>query len=512
MDNPSTFHCITEYLEYYANNTPHALATKDNNFSVTYSELNEKAECFSTSLINMGVNKGDRIIVIGDNCIEFIIAIYGCLKAGATFVPLHASTTKNRLQYIVENSGCKIVITTDSKTITDLKGDVTVISFSNEGQFGENKTTFQDVNRNSNGKCNNLITEEDIAIIIYTSGTTGYPKGVVEPHKSIVFAVHSINSIIGNTSEDRILCGLPLSFDYGLYQVFLAFSVGAALILTSNFHNPLSLPRVLAEEKISGFPLVPSVAASLIHSRLLERITLPHLRYITSTGDTFHLEHIKKFKELWPNVLVFPMYGLTECKRVSILSPNDYSGHESSVGRPIPGTSAYVVDENGNRLKENQTGILIISGPHVMNGYWRDNVETRSRFFINTENHQKSLITNDIFYIDIDGFLYYVGRDEAIIKSNGHRIGVSEVERIITQLDTVIEVCAIGIEDKERGQVIVLHIYSSTIDLSEDIIREQFYLYFSRDIIIKMIIFHEKALPKTANGKLDRRFLAMVEA
>ena len=155
---------------------------------------------------------------------------------------------------------------------------------------------------------------------------------------------------------------------------------------------------------------------------------------------------------------------------------------------------------------------MIVSGPHVMNGYWRDKAETIKRFFINAENHQNSLITNDIFYMDIDGFLYYVGRDEAIIKSNGYRIGVSEIERIITQLDSVVEVCAIGIEDKERGQIIVLHIYSNDKNLSEDNIRKQFYTYFSRDIVIKTIIFHKKALPKTTNGKLDRRFLAAMEA
>ena len=512
MNHSSTFHYITEYLEYYAKNTPHALAVKDNASSVTYFKLNQKAERFSKLLINMGVNKCDRIIIIGDNCVEFIIAIYGCLKAGAIFIPLHTSTTKNRIQYIIENSECKVIITTNSETIDDIENDITIIPFLNEDQLYNNFAVFHKITEKSNNKYKNAVNEDDIAIIIYTSGTTGYPKGVVESHKSIAFSVNSINSVIGNTSKDRILCGLPLSFDYGLYQVFLAFSVGAALILIPDFHNPLSLPRVLAEEKISGFPLVPSVAASLIHSKLLERISLPHLRYITSTGDTFHLEHINKFKELWPNVLIFPMYGLTECKRVSILSPNDYIGHENSVGKPIPGTSAYIVDENGNKLKENETGILIVSGPHVMNGYWRDKAETIKRFFINAENHQNSLITNDIFYMDIDGFLYYVGRDEAIIKSNGYRIGVSEIERIITQLDSVVEVCAIGIEDKERGQIIVLHIYSNDKNLSEDNIRKQFYTYFSRDIVIKTIIFHKKALPKTTNGKLDRRFLAAMEA
>ena len=472
---------LTEPLEFYARQTPDKTAVIDSggNQTASYSELNDSTGKFAAYLADKGITKGDRVIIIGDNSIEFIIAMYGCLKIGAVFIPLQSPKVA-RLEYIKEDSQCKAVIKTEM--VAEVIGGYSTLPKKHHAS----------------------LSKEDISLIIYTSGTTNNPKGVVEPHSAVSFAVRSINKIIKNTSKDRILCGLPMSFDYGLYQIFLSFDTGATLVLAQSLQNVIALPSLLAKCQITGFPLLPSVAAAIIRSKLLERTPLPHLRYITSTGDTFHTNHIEKLMEVLPNVSIFPMYGLTECKRVSILSPSDYKGHEKSVGKPIPGTSAYVIDTNGNKLNENETGILVVSGPHVMSGYLNEDGKTSGRFFVDKKSGEKSLITNDYFRIDGQGFLYYIGRDEAVIKSSGHRIGISEIESVIAQLSSVAEVCAVGVDDANKGQVVKLHIYSHNNDLTEEAVRAQFYAYFSEDVVMQKIIFHREALPKTANGKLDR--------
>jgi acyl-CoA synthetase (AMP-forming)/AMP-acid ligase II len=478
---------INGAIEYYARLTPNAIAAKDNNNEVTYAELNDNASIFSSYLAVKNVTKGDRIIILGSNCIEFIVAMYGCLKAGVIFIPLNDATTINRREYIKKNSNAKTIITP------------TIVN--------EALSSYAELPKPHHVN----ISDDDIAFIIYTSGTTGYPKGVIEPHGSVLFAVSSINNVLENNSDDKLLCGLPLSFDYGLYQVFLAFDVGATLILIQNLNHTLSLPKILHENNITGFPLVPSVASALVNSRLLERISLPSLRYITSTGDSFHTDYIDKLLRINSNISIFPMYGLTECKRVSILTPRDYPKHKNSVGKPIPGTFTYLIDSNGSKVKDNQSGVLVVCGKHVMSGYWEDKDETDKRFFIDKESGCRALITNDIFSIDSYGYLYYIGRDDSIIKSNGYRIGVTEVEHVILQLPNVIEVCAFGENAGAKGQSVALHIYNQKRELTIEQVKECFYDYFSDDVVLGRVVFHQEALKKTVNGKLDRRFYSEPE-
>ncbi len=517
MNKSCKFKYVRDYLEYHALVTPDAAAVKDGNGCLSYQELNSQADSFAAALIRTGIAQGDRIVIYSENRIEFIVAIFGCLKANAVFIPLHSSSPEARLPYIVRNSKSKAVITSDPAKAAGLESSLTVISFDlsiNDEDESSKVLFFLDMIREENTglhvQANRVESQEDIAAIIYTSGSTGYPKGVVEPNQAIVFVTDAINKIIGNTQSDRILCGLPLSFDYGLYQVFLTFSVGALLVLTNELNNPLAIPRLLVKEKITGFPIMPSVAGALLRSRLLERVTLPDLTYITSTGDIFHREHISNLLQLLPRVRIFSMYGLTECKRVSILAPQDYIGHEDSVGKALPGTQVYVADQDGNRLKAGERGQLIVSGPHLMSGYWNDEEETKRRFAIDPANGIRFLYTNDIFRIDEEGFLFYEGRDETLIKSSGYRLSVSEVERIMMQLTGVEEACAAGTEDMERGQAVIVYlsVNPESFRSSEKDVRQIFNKHFGDNILLKKVHITSDPLPRTANGKWNRKSLA----
>ena len=187
-------------------------------------------------------------------------------------------------------------------------------------------------------------------MIIYTSGSTGFPKGVMMTHRNIVAAATSITTYLENREDDVILGVLPLSFDYGLYQALMALKVGATLVLEKSFTFPQMVLNRVAEEKVTGLPLVPTMAAIILQLKDLKPDRFPHLRYITNTAAALPPAHIARLQELFPSAKLYSMYGLTECKRCTYLPPAELARRPGSVGIAIPGTEAYVVDESGARV------------------------------------------------------------------------------------------------------------------------------------------------------------------
>lgn len=500
---------VSQLLEYHAEHGENALAVIGEQTSETYGSLNDKAEGLAAALEELGIHKGDRVVVKAENSIDLFIAIFGCLKAGAVFVLVHAKATSHNLNYIIKNCEARALIIEGD--ISNETPDLIYISISDQLWPGkENIFCFHELLKTTKKRKKIVCLGTDIVTILYTSGSTGYPKGIVETNQAVLFAVRAINQVIHNRKTDRILCGLPVAFDYGLYQVFLAFEAGAALVICKDLSNPLLIPKLLQQYQITGFPLVPSIATALVRTRLLERIELPCLRYITSTGDTLHVEIIERLAAILPHVSIFPMYGLTECKRVSILNPADYERHKTSVGKPLPNTAVYVADEAGNRLYPGEEGELIVLGQHVMKGYWKDEELTHSRFFIDKETGMQALRTNDTFKMDKEGFLYYIARKESLIKSSGHRLGAGEIERVVSQIRGVYEVCAMGIPDPAKGQAVFIAVSISGAEVTKDQIITKFYEYFVEDIALRYVWISNEHLPKTLNGKIDRQALKAI--
>ena len=215
----------------------------------------------------------------------------------------------------------------------------------------------------------------DLAALIYTSGSTGNPKGVMLTHLNMVSAATSITTYLENTPDDIILNVLPLSFDYGLYQVLMAVKIGGTVVLERSFAYPQAVIRKLIEERVTGFPLVPTMSAILLQMDLSE-IRLVQLRYITNTAAALPTEHILQLRKLFPHVRIYSMYGLTECKRVSYLPPEQLDLRPGSVGRGMPNEEVYVVDEQGSRVGPGVVGELVVRGANVMKGYWELPEET----------------------------------------------------------------------------------------------------------------------------------------
>lgn len=348
----------------------------------------------------------------------------------------------------------------------------------------------------------------DLAGLIYTSGSTGNPKGVMLTHLNMVSAANSIIEYLENTPHDIVLNVLPLSFDYGLYQVLMAFKFGGTVIQERSFLYLYRVIDLIKREKVTGFPIVPTIASLLFKLRHLRGYDLSSVRYITNTAQALPPEYVPQLKEIFPKAKIYSMYGLTECKRVSYLPPEELEKRPTSVGKPIPNTEAYIVDENGNKIEEpGKIGELVVRGSNIMKGYWNLPRETEKVLRQGPIPGEKVLYTGDLFKKDEDGFLYFVSRKDDIIKVAGERVSPKEIESVLYNLDGVREAAAIGVDDEILGKAIKTFIVPKRRSkLTEEDILRHCSLYLENYMIPKFIEFR-KELPRTAHGKINKKKL-----
>jgi acyl-CoA synthetase (AMP-forming)/AMP-acid ligase II len=455
-------------------------------------------------------NFGDSpecVILQASNSYSFICAMFGGFIAGKTIVPISPKTDSRTLSFILND--CRPVLgLIDENVGKDLyieKGcDVFELH-----QVMDDLKSLNHAKQYLSQNTKSISNLNDIALIIYTSGSTDLPKGVVCPHRQVLFATNAINSILCNSQEDVILCGLPFSFDYGLYQIFLMVHGCATLVVAEDFSVPMAIPYWIEKFKVTGFPGVPSLFQMLIESRLLERGRLDHLRYSTSTGDVFPVESILTLRGSLPSTTIFPMYGLTECKRVSILPPCDFEGHEASVGKALPGTKVFVVSEDGKKLPANEVGELVVQGPHVMQGYLNNPKVNSVRFDLNSCTNETWLHTGDIFRIDNEGFLFFEGRKQGFLKLRDQRISPIAIEKILSGIADVQQVAVVGVKDSlGRDSVFVFVRPEKGKNVTSQMISSK-----TRDLLPVPLSPHQVNIfkgtfPVTQNGKIDRNTLS----
>ena len=346
----------------------------------------------------------------------------------------------------------------------------------------------------------------DLAALIYTSGSTGNPKGVILTHLNMVAAATSITTYLENTPDDVILNVLPLSFDYGLYQVLMGLKVGGTVVLERSFAYPQAVLQKLIEEKVTGFPLVPTMSAILLQMDL-RKYDFPHLRYVTNTGAALPTEHIVRLRRLFPKVKIYSMYGLTECKRVSYLPPDQIDARPGSVGKGMPNEEVYLVDDDGRRLGPGVVGQLVVRGSNVMKGYWELPEETDRVLRPGPLPGEKVLYTGDLFRMDEEGYLYFVGRKDDIIKSRGEKVSPKEVENVLYAHPEIAEAAVVGVPDEILGQAIkaVVSRKNGSRLTEQDVLR-----HCARrleDFMVPQSVEFRAVLPKTGNGKIDKRGL-----
>jgi len=320
-------------------------------------------------------------------------------------------------------------------------------------------------------------------------------------------AASSVIDYLGNDEHDVILDVLPLSFSYGLHQVLTAVQVGATVVLEKSFAYPQVVLQRIAAERATGFAMVPTIAAVLLQQDLAAH-DLASLRYVTNAGAALPPEHARALQARLPRARIFLMYGQTECKRVSYLPPEDLLHRPDSVGIPMPNVEAWVVDETGRRLGPGQVGELVVRGANVMRGYWNRREETERALRAGPLPGDRVLHTGDLFRIDEDGYLYFVGRRDDIIKSRGEKVSPTEIENMLYRLDGVALAAVVGVPDAVLGSAVKAIIALKEGARLTEIEVKRHCARHLEDFMVPRIVEFRASLPRNEAGKIDRRRLA----
>ncbi len=481
----------------------------------TFAEVDQASSRLARRLSADGLQRGDRVAVCLENSFEAVAAIFGALKADGVFMPINPTTKADKLLYILNNSRAAALVTSSAK-LAELEGLPAAapglkLVYSDGAPATDGGGAATDLGvamREGDGACpprRNI--DIDLAALIYTSGSTGNPKGVMLTHLNMVAAATSITTYLENREDDIILSVLPLSFDYGLYQVLMAAKFGGTVVLERSMAYPYVLIERLLEERVTGFPVVPTVLSILFRMDLSRR-EFPHLRYVTNTGAALPVAHIRKLRSLFPHVRLYSMYGLTECKRVAYLPPELVDQIPESVGRAMPNVEVYIVDEQGDRLPPGCMGELVVRGSNVMKGYWELPEETAKVLKPGPLPGEMVLHTGDLFVMDERGFLYFRGRRDDLIKSRGEKVSPREVENVLYNLEGVADAAVIGVPDPVLGQAVKAFVsLKDGCRLTErEILRHC--AGHLEDFMVPKLVEIRPELPKSPSGKIDKRLLA----
>jgi amino acid adenylation domain-containing protein len=497
---------VNNFLEHSAGLYPDKEALVDGNRRLTYGEIDSMANKLAGALLTEGVERGDRVAIFMDNSIEAVVSIFAVLKSGAVFVVINHSTKTKKLEYILNNCRAKVLLTESSKNI--IVKDIgcpylrTVIIAGKQGT-ALSALSFEEIIENGDGaKIISGCIDIDLASIIYTSGSTGEQKGVMLSHLNMVTAAHSITTYLENSEKDVIINILPLSFDYGLYQILIGFKVGAKVILEKPSCYPYQLIDTMQREKVTGLPGLPTIFSMLFMLKDISKFDLSSLRYITNTATALPVSHIKKLKKIFPMTKLYSMYGLTECKRVSFLSPDELDKRPLSVGKVMPNEEVYIVDENDNRVGPGEVGELVVRGSNVMLGYWEMPEETARCLKQGPHPGERVLYTGDLFSMDDEGYLYFVRRKDDIIKCRGEKVSPKEIENVLYGLNGIFEAAAIGVPDETLGQAVKAFV---VLDKESELKADSILNYCSQNLEsfkVPKSVEIRSSLPRTAEGKI----------
>ncbi len=480
----------------------------------TYGELLDSSCRLASALRERGLERGDRVAIFMDNTWPCVVSIFGVSLAGGVFMIVNPQTKSDKLAYILEDSEAAFFLTDGhlTKTFKPVLDDAPSLkAVIASGKLPEDMEieAFSDVlDRASQERVDPETIPVDLAAMIYTSGTTGNPKGVMMSHQAMVFTAGSLVEYIRLDDTHRILNLLPLAFDYGLYQLIMAVHLGATLVLERSFTYPAQIMDRMREHEVSVFPGVPTIYSMLINMHEKKKLCFPSVQRVTNTAAALPADFIASLREIFPNALIFKMYGLTECKRVSYLEPEVLDEKTTSVGKGIPGTEAFVLDSEGRRPAPGEVGVLHVRGPHVMMGYWKKPEQSAKMLVEGLYPGERMLCTQDFFKQDEDGFLYFVGRSDDIIKTRGEKVSPVEVENVLHGISGIIEAAVVGVDDVVLGQAI--HAYVSLADGSELDGRKIKKLCMARleNFMVPQEVHILDELPKTTSGKISKKGLA----
>jgi long-chain acyl-CoA synthetase len=508
---------LSDSLTLARNQHPQKVAAIAGKDQYTYEDLYQQSQAIAAYLNSRGVKRGDRVAIFMENTWQLLPCLYGVLYAGGIFLVINHLTKTNKLEYMLRDSGA-VFLLTDAMVakqflaLADISCLREIIYAGAELQESCAKPLVRlvsvlDAQLHRNAEIKSPAINKDLAALIYTSGSTGDPKGVMMTHANMVFTSDSLVEYLRLDANAKIMCFLPLAFDYGLYQILMSVRLGACLIISKSFAFPSVVFNEIAEHGARVFPGVPTVYSTLIGLHQKTPLCFPSITRVTNTAAALPPEYLPYLKQIFPNALIFKMYGLTECKRVSYLEPEEAEIYPNSVGKAIPGTQVFVLDENLKPVAPNHTGTLYVRGAHVMQGYWNKPAETQKMLVANIYPNEFVLCAQDQFMMDAAGYLYFRGRVDDIIKSRGEKVSPVEVENILYALPGVREAAVIGVPDLIEGESIKAFVaLDKNTHLDAKKIRQHCMANLESFMVPREVVVLE-SLPKTDSNKISKKEL-----
>jgi acyl-CoA ligase (AMP-forming) (exosortase A-associated) len=513
---------LHQLVQRAASVAPASTALRYGAAALDYAGLAAAVEAFAGALLRLGTGRAERVGIYLEKRFETVIASFGAPQAGAVFVPINPLLKAAQAGYILRDCNVRVLVTSAERltllaeTLSqcpDLR-HVIVIGAESPALSGAIAShRWSDVMAGG-ALPGHRVIDTDMLAILYTSGSTGKPKGVVLSHRNMVAGAKSVASYLDNQAQDVILSVLPLSFDAGFSQLTTAFHRGAQVVLL-NYLLPKDAVRALEQHQVTGLTAVPPIWIQLAQLQWPESIA-SHLRYIANTGGHMPRETLNALRAKLPRTKPYLMYGLTEAFRSTYLPPAEVDKRPDSIGKAIPNAEILVLREDGMPCAPNEPGELVHRGALVGMGYWNDPEKTAERY--KPLPHRESglvlpevaVFSGDTVRMDEEGFIYFIGRRDEMMKTSGYRVSPTEIEEVLYGTQMVGEAAAFGIAHPRLGQAIVVVATGrdgQALDvqglLSECRARLPAYM------VPAHIDARPAPLPRNPNGKIDRKTLSL---
>ncbi len=521
---------LHELIAVSADRGPNANALTVGPKSMGYATLQAQVVGFAAGLLQLGLQRSERVAIYLDKRVETVVASFGAPAAGGVFVPLNPLLKPEQVAYVMRDCDVRVLVTSPERLLllldvlpqcksvhtVVLTGDVT-----GDAAFGlpngVNCVPWADLLA-SPARPGHRVIDTDITAILYTSGSTGKPKGVVLSHRNMVAGAKSVASYLENRASDTLLAALPLSFDAGFSQLTTAFHAGARVVLL-NYLLPRDVLKTMAREKVTGLTAVPPLYIQLSQLEWPAEID-QHLRYFANTGGRMPRETLGLLRQRAPSAKPFLMYGLTEAFRSTFLPPEEVDRRADSIGKAIPNAEILVLREDGTLCAPEEPGELVHRGALVGQGYWNDPEKTAERYKLlpagapgreaGLQLPEYAVFSGDTVRQDAEGFLYFIGRRDEMMKTSGYRVSPTEVEEVLYATQRVGECVAFGVDHPTLGQAIQV---IATPPASADALDVAALL---ADCRARMPAYMVPAgvepavgpLPRNPNGKIDRKLLS----
>ena len=514
---------VHELILRRATQSPMAHALSHDGNALTYCALADEVQGFGGVLAGLGIRRGDRVAVYLEKRLEAVIALFAASAAGAVFVPVNPLLRPQQVAYILRDCNVRILVTSASRLkamhdvltqCDELRAVILVDAEAEPGPSCERICPvfgWNDARAAASSLAPPRCIDTDVAAILYTSGSTGQPKGVVLSHRNLLAGAESVASYLENNADDRLLAVLPLSFDYGLSQLTTAFHVGASVALM-NYLLPRDVISAVRDEGITGLAAVPPLWTQLAQQAWPEGLAL---RYITNSGGVLHRSTIDALRKALPSAKVYLMYGLTEAFRSTYLPPADLDRKPSSIGRAIPNAEVMVLREDGTPCAVNEPGELVHRGALVALGYWNDPARTAERFrplpprLAGLPLVETAVWSGDTVRMDEEGFLYFLGRRDEMIKVSGYRVSPTEIEDVIVATGMAAEAVAMGVPHPQSGQAIAVVALVKDASITAAMLAKECGRRLPSYMMPAHIETRTTLLPRNGNGKIDRRSLQL---